>query len=50
MKLMTGGIVCFDEVDATKSACRLLLCKHRTCDQCLSMHVKVPFLELEGNR
>ncbi|CAE7029418.1 ANKIB1, partial [Symbiodinium natans] len=34
-------IVCFDEVDASKSACRLLLCKHWTCDSCLSMHVKV---------
>ncbi|CAE7793985.1 ANKIB1 [Symbiodinium sp. KB8] len=34
-------IVCFDEVDVSKSACRTLLCKHRTCDDCLGMHVKV---------
>lgn len=34
-------IVCFDEVDSMESTCRLFLCKHVICDNCLSMHIKV---------
>eukprot|EP00913_Durusdinium_trenchii_P035180 g32911.t1 len=34
-------IVCFDEVDPMESTCRLFLCKHVICDNCLSMHIKV---------
>ncbi|CAJ1353421.1 unnamed protein product [Effrenium voratum] len=34
-------MVCFDDLEMSQSACKLLLCKHLTCDSCLSMHVKV---------
>eukprot|EP00435_Cladocopium_sp_Y103_P020007 s3396_g4.t2 len=44
--LQDGGasslcIICFDEVDLAQSACKLFLCKHVVCDNCMSMHIKV---------
>ncbi|CAJ1435625.1 unnamed protein product [Effrenium voratum] len=42
-------MVCFDEVDTSLSACRLLLCNHVTCDSCLAMHVKVRLEENDAS-
>lgn len=39
------GIVCFDEVNLESSACKISLCQHTVCDNCMAMHIKVPLAE-----
>jgi len=34
-------IVCFDEVNLESSACKISLCQHTVCDNCMAMHIKV---------